>query len=113
VIPRLISIWKSNIAASSAWSSITMTGAATSLNNADSNKELDNNNDPIHLFLTAYRPQSFCLATAWRWMQVLGLHYDTTQKNFYVDGHEREDIVANRTAFCKANLTEYEPYCRR
>ena len=26
---------------------------------------------------------------------------------------EREDVVANRTAFCKEYLTEYEPYCRR
>ncbi len=30
-----------------------------------------------------------------------------------MDGHEREDVVADRTSFCKQYLTEYEPYCRR
>jgi hypothetical protein len=90
-----------------------MTGAATSTNDAATNKELNNNNDPIHSFLTAHRLQSFRLATAWQWMHLLEFHYDTRKKSFYVDGHEREDVVANCTAFCKAYLTEYEPYCCR
>ena len=29
-----------------------------------------------------------------------------------MDGHERDDVVADRTSFCKRYLTECEPYCR-
>jgi hypothetical protein len=32
---------------------------------------------------------------------------------FTSKGHERDDVVANRTQFCKTYLTELEPYCRR
>ena len=113
MIPRLISILKSNITALSASSSMMMTrGAATSTNNAATNKELNNINDPIHSFLTAHWLQ-VSSATAWRWMRLLGFHYDTRKKSFYVDGHECEDVVANCTAFCKAYLTENKPYCCR
>jgi hypothetical protein len=35
------------------------------------------------------------------------------KKSFYVDGHEREDVVAHRHSFCKNYLTTLEPYCRR
>lgn len=51
--------------------------------------------------------------TAWRWMRLLGFKYDTRRKSFYVDGHEREDVVAHRNAFCKNYLTVLEPRCRR
>ena len=53
------------------------------------------------------------LTTTWRWMRLFGFCYDTRKKSFYVDGHERDDVVANRAAFCRRYLTEYEPYCRR
>jgi hypothetical protein len=46
-------------------------------------------------------------------MRLLGFHYDTRKKSFYVDGHEREDVVANQNQFCREYLTEFEPYCRR
>jgi hypothetical protein len=46
-------------------------------------------------------------------MRLLEFHYNARKKSFYVDGHEREDVVADRTSFCKQYLTEYEPYCRR
>jgi hypothetical protein len=46
-------------------------------------------------------------------MRLLGFRYDARRKSFYVDGHERDDVVANRTQFCKTYLTELEPYCRR
>jgi hypothetical protein len=52
-------------------------------------------------------------STAWRWMRLLGFRYDTRRKSFYVDGHEWEDLVVNRTHFCKNYLTELEPYCCR
>jgi hypothetical protein len=37
----------------------------------------------------------------------------TLEKSFYVDGHEREDVLASRSIFCKRVLTDYEPYCKR
>ena len=46
-------------------------------------------------------------------MRLLGFQYDARRKSFYVDGHDRDDVVANRTKFCKTYLTELEPYCRR
>ena len=39
-------------------------------------------------------------STTWRWMRVLGFRYDTRKKSFNVDGHERDDVVANRKDFC-------------
>jgi hypothetical protein len=46
-------------------------------------------------------------------MRLLGFKYDARKKSFYVDGHEREDVVANRQAFCETYLTKLEPYCKR
>ena len=46
-------------------------------------------------------------------MRLLGFQYDARKKSFYVDGHEREDVIANCTTFCKTYLTELEPYCNR
>jgi hypothetical protein len=43
-------------------------------------------------------------------MRLLGFQYDSCKKSFYVDGHERNDVVANRSTFCRQYLTEYEPY---
>jgi hypothetical protein len=108
VIPRLITLWKSDVAASVSSSSTT-----TTTTNDSPNEELLDHDDQIRSFLNAHRLESFSLTTAWRWMRLLGFHYDLRKKSFYVDGHEREDVVANRKTFCKEYLTEYEPYCRR
>ena len=35
------------------------------------------------------------------------------KKSFYVDGHERSDVVAYRNSFCTDYLTVYEPRCLR
>jgi hypothetical protein len=79
---------------------------------ADSNQEEDQHviNDS---FLQAHGLESVSFTTAWRWMRLLGFRYNARKKSFYVDGHEREDVVANRTRFCKKYLTELEPYCNR
>jgi hypothetical protein len=42
-------------------------------------------------------------------MHLLGFKYDARKKSFYVDGHEREDVVANQQAFCETYLTKLEP----
>ena len=46
-------------------------------------------------------------------MKRLGMKYDYKKKTYYVDGHERADVVAARAAFCKRYLLEYEPRCFR
>ena len=62
-------------------------------------------------FLQAHSLQSMSLLTAWHCMRILGFKYDVRRKSFNVDGHEREDVVANRQTFCETFLTKLEPYC--
>jgi hypothetical protein len=45
--------------------------------------------------LKHYRIKDFNHSTAWRWMKALGMRYCERQNNYYVDGHEREDVVAS------------------
>ncbi|KAI2502374.1 hypothetical protein MHU86_12106 [Fragilaria crotonensis] len=46
-------------------------------------------------FLKAHRLKSMSFSTAWRWMRLLEFKYDARRKSLYVDGREREDVVAN------------------
>ena len=68
---------------------------------------------PFNYFLNDHGLKSMSLTTTWRWMRLLGFQYDTRKKSFYVDGHERGDVVATRSTFCKRYLTEFEPFCQR
>ena len=51
--------------------------------------------------LRHYGLHSFSISTAWRWMKVLGMRYCEGKKNYYVDGHERDDVVLSRWMFIK------------
>jgi hypothetical protein len=42
---------------------------------------------------------SISKSTATRWLQKLDWRYQATQNGMYIDGHEREDVVAYRRAF--------------
>ena len=44
-------------------------------------------------------------------MNLIGFTYSTQQKLYYVDGHERADVVSRRKEFCHKYLTELEPRC--
>ena len=66
----------------------------------------------IPTFLHTHGLQSMGLSTTWQWMHLLGFKHDAKKKSLGVDGHERDDVVANRTEFCKRFLTEFEPYCK-
>jgi hypothetical protein len=46
-------------------------------------------------------------------MRLLGFNHDAKKKSFYVNGHKRDDVVANRPTFCKRYLTDNESYCKR
>ncbi|KAJ7026020.1 hypothetical protein C8F04DRAFT_966959 [Mycena alexandri] len=47
--------------------------------------------------------------TARRWLKRLDWRYGYRKNGMYIDGHEREDVVAYRAAFVKRWLEEYEP----
>ena len=101
VVPRLARMWQSEQMASESCSD----GIEQPVNN--------NDGESFDSFLNAHRLESLSLTTIWRWMRLLGFQYDIRKKSFYVDGHERDEVVANRSAFCKRYLTDYEPYCNR
>lgn len=45
--------------------------------------------------------QTICERTARRWLAKLGYELKEAKKGIYVDGHEREDVVAYRKEFLK------------
>ncbi|KAI2501399.1 hypothetical protein MHU86_13066 [Fragilaria crotonensis] len=113
VIPRLATVWKEDQQKVLATAdNSTSTAAAAILSQED---EHDDKNKELLTasFLKAHGLESMSFTTAWRWMRLLNFKYDARKKSFYVDGHERDDVVQNRKEFCKQYLTELEPYCRR
>ena len=44
-------------------------------------------------------PKQVSENTARKWMHLLGFHQSTHKKGFYVDGHERVDVVQHRIIF--------------
>jgi hypothetical protein len=118
VIPRLALLWQKDeeaVAATADASTTNSSGTSCGSNTAPpATSNTENNQEVVNeLFLRAYGLESMSFTTAWRWMRLLGFQYDARKKSFYVDGHEREDVVANRTTFCSSYLTELEPYCNR
>ena len=57
----------------------------------------DEDNLTMERFLAKYRLTTVSFNTAWRWMRYLGFNHDTRKKSFYVDGHERADVIDYRT----------------
>jgi len=45
------------------------------------------------------RKPSILLATAKRWLGKLNWHYNKMKNGIYIDGHERDDVVAYQQAF--------------
>ncbi|KAI2488670.1 hypothetical protein MHU86_6071 [Fragilaria crotonensis] len=114
VIPRLAALWKrESVVDEDTAETSTLSTSTTAINPTSNPVDVDQDEDDIALFLRAHRLKNMSFTTAWRWMRLLGFKYDTRRKSFYVDGHEREDVVAHRNAFCKNYLTVLEPRCRR
>jgi hypothetical protein len=63
--------------------------------------------------LKAYLDSPISLTTTWRWLRRLGFHYDNRKKSFFVDGHERPDVVFRRNEFCSKYLSNLEPRTHR
>jgi hypothetical protein len=51
-------------------------------------------------FLQANGLKSLCLDTIHRWMRFIGFKRDRYRKGFYVDAHERPDVIASRIEYC-------------
>ena len=64
-------------------------------------------------FLDMFQITSLSQMTVYRWMLFIGLRFCDDKKSFYVDGHERADVVLDRNRFTKAYLSDYEPYTER
>ena len=72
--------------------------------------------DPVltkEMFMNEHKISTLSIPTCWRWMHRLGFTYNTQRKGYYVDGHQRSDVVASRRAFCETYLTDVEPRCVR
>jgi hypothetical protein len=59
-------------------------------------------------FLFQYRLKTLSIETTGRWMSYLGFTYTRRKMSYYVDGHEREDVVADRKLFCQRYLNVHE-----
>ena len=50
-------------------------------------------------FLKYYGVTTLCPSTVYRWMRALGMNYCSRKKNFYVNGHERADVIKYRKEY--------------
>jgi hypothetical protein len=80
-------------------------------NNADDESQMPNTiKDSI---LMAYNDKPISMSTVWRWLKRLGFDYCSRRKSFFVDGHERPDVVLYRNEFCTNYLSKLEPQTHR
>jgi hypothetical protein len=108
IIPQLIKTWKKEDIEE------VSTGAPSQNDTAGIEEDMNNGtSNAMCSFLKAHGLHLFSISTAYKWMTLLGFCHDSRKKSFYVDGHEREDVIQDRIVFCKEYQTQFEPYCRR
>ena len=56
-----------------------------------------------------YIKKTISVATATRWLNILGYFYQRQKQGIYYDGHERLDVVEYRKVFLK-KIFEYEKF---
>ena len=59
--------------------------------------------------LSDHNLTSVSICTVLNWMTSFGFKYSPKQKGYYVDGHEREDVVKYREGFVKRFVEKYLP----
>ncbi|KAI2499926.1 hypothetical protein MHU86_14547 [Fragilaria crotonensis] len=59
--------------------------------------------------LSRYIEHPISISTTWRWLRRLGYRHDNRKKSFFVDGHERPDVVFYCNDFCTNYLSKLEP----
>ena len=79
--------------------------------NASASIDDENENDKQiqDSLLQVYLEYPISISTTWRWLRRLGFSYDTRKKSFFVDGHERPNVVCRRNEFCLLYLSKLEP----
>ena len=79
--------------------------------NASASIDDENENDKQiqDSLLQVYLECPISISTTWRWLRRLGFSYDTRKKSFFVDGHERPNVVFRRNEFCLLYLSKLEP----
>ena len=82
--------------------------------NADEQQENTTQRKTIReCLLQAYIETPISVTTTWRWLRRLGFHHDSRKKSFFVDGHERPNVVCHRNEFCSNYLSKLEPRTHR
>jgi hypothetical protein len=79
----------------------------------DKEEENENNRRIQDCLLQVYLDFPVSMSTTWRWLRRLGFSYDTRKKSFFVDGHERPNVVFRRNEFCILYLSKLEPRTHR
>ena len=64
-------------------------------------EETGNNMLTLEEVLSEYGLKKLTIMTLYRWMRSLGFNYSVKTKTYYVDGHERPDVVEYRIEFIK------------
>jgi hypothetical protein len=64
-------------------------------------------------FLRLHNLTKVSASTIWCWVRYIGYSYCEKRKSFYVNGHERPDVVQDRVDYCKQYLLDEEPRCLR
>ena len=96
LIPQLLEQWRSD--------------------NAQSSMDMIEQDYPLltkEMFMNELHLTTLSIPTCWRWLHRLGFTHNTQRKGYYVDGHERSDVVDSRNIFCEIYLTDVEPRCLR
>ena len=71
------------------------------------------NNTNEGCLLQFYIDHPISISTTLRWLRQLGFSYNSRKKSFFVDGHERPNVVARRNEFCIQYLSQLEPRTHR
>ena len=59
--------------------------------------------------LPFYLETPLSISTTRLWLKRLSFNHDARKKSFFVDGHERPNVVFRRNEFCTTYLTKLEP----
>ena len=66
----------------------------------------DSSNMTMDVLLKEYNLTTLSLSTVLNWMEHFGFKYSPKQKTYYVDGHERPEIVDHQKKYCEQYLKD-------
>ena len=83
--------------------------ASTDCDDKEDENENNRQQQIQNCLLQVYLDFPISISTTWHWLRRLGFSYDTRKKSFFVDGHERPNVVFRRNEFCILYLSKLEP----